>query len=148
MTWCVSSPLVAPRRLHESRIFAVAIGAAHGPVAVGLSAVGVVTGGFCPAATRTAAPHLHVLVQGRVRALPVVVRGGVLVAAVAPLRCQAQLRLQLSAIPPAAILAVRAGHAVKLADGAAGRSLLRLHLEANPLPDPFALLPGRVQELL
>lgn len=137
----VLSPLVAPRRLQQSRVFAIAIWAAHRLISVGLSAMRVIA---TPA--RAAATHLDILVQGWACPLPVVVWRCVFVAAVAPLRRHSQLRL--NPIPPTTTVTVCAGHEAQLANGAAGHVLLVLHLEANPLPVPFALPSGWVQELL
>lgn len=83
-----------------------------------------------PAAARAAAAHLYVLVQGRVRPLPVLVRGArrgwMLMADVAALGDETQLGLQLHPVLPSTVLAVATGHAAKLSDGAAGGVLLFL----------------------
>lgn len=69
-------------------------------------------------------------------------------AAVAPLGGQSQLWFQLNPIPPSTILVVTASHTVKLANGATGRALLFLHLEADPFPVPLAPVQGWVQVVL
>lgn len=58
----VPSPLVAPWRLQESGIFAIAIWADHRFIAMGLIAMRLVPRGFCPTPTRAAATHLYILV--------------------------------------------------------------------------------------
>lgn len=77
-------PLVAFRRFQQRRVFAVAVGAANGLVAVTVVAVR-----FGPAAAGSAALHLHVFLRGRAGAGAIAVvegrRRGILPAAVAAL---------------------------------------------------------------
>lgn len=105
-------PLVAFRRFQQRRVFAVAVGAGHGLVAVTVVAVR-----FGPTAAGSAALHLHIFLRGRAGAGAIAVvegrRRGILPAAVAALRLEAQVGPALA----------EAAHPVQLCHGAAaGRS--------------------------